>query len=58
MGMRLMVLQHIFDLVNLYQNQLPDEMCHDTREATNNEIDVLLMTLMPKFFSELGISLY
>ncbi|KAF5790019.1 hypothetical protein HanRHA438_Chr09g0389571 [Helianthus annuus] len=32
-------------------------MWHDTREATENEIDVLLMTLMPKFFRELGISL-
>ncbi|KAF5753392.1 putative Ulp1 protease family catalytic domain, papain-like cysteine peptidase superfamily [Helianthus annuus] len=51
-----MVLQHMFDFVNLYQNQFPDEMWHDMREATNNEIDVLLMTLMPKFFSELGIS--
>ncbi|MFS7913411.1 hypothetical protein Hanom_Chr02g00141491 [Helianthus anomalus] len=30
---------------------------HDTREAPDNDIDVLLMTLMPKFFSELGISL-
>ncbi|KAJ0884761.1 putative Ulp1 protease family catalytic domain, papain-like cysteine peptidase superfamily [Helianthus annuus] len=52
-----MVLQHMFDFVNLYQNQFPDEMWHDTREATDNEIDVLLMTLMPKFFRELGISL-
>ncbi|KAJ0890553.1 putative dual-specificity kinase TKL-Pl-4 family [Helianthus annuus] len=52
-----MVLQHMFDFVNLYQNQFPDEMWHDTREATDNEIDVLLMTLMPKFFNELGISL-
>ncbi|KAF5758706.1 putative papain-like cysteine peptidase superfamily [Helianthus annuus] len=52
-----MVLQHMFDFVNLYQNQFPDEMWHNTREATDNEIDVLLMTLMPKFFSELGISL-
>ncbi|MFS7939785.1 hypothetical protein Hanom_Chr05g00456051 [Helianthus anomalus] len=32
-------------------------MWHDTREAMDNDIDVLLMTLMPKFFSELGISL-
>ncbi|KAF5760671.1 hypothetical protein HanXRQr2_Chr16g0756161 [Helianthus annuus] len=52
-----MVLQHMFDFVNLYQNQFPDEMWHDTRVATDNEIDVLLMTLMPKFFSELGIPL-
>ncbi|MFS7947735.1 hypothetical protein Hanom_Chr06g00551721 [Helianthus anomalus] len=52
-----MVLQHMFDFVNLYQNQFPDEMWHDTREATDNEIDVLLMMLMPKFFSELSISL-
>ncbi|KAM0016419.1 putative Ulp1 protease family catalytic domain, papain-like cysteine peptidase superfamily [Helianthus debilis subsp. tardiflorus] len=52
-----MVLQHMFDFVNLYQNQFPDEMWHDTREATDNEIYVLLMTLMPKFFSELGIPL-
>ncbi|KAM0002150.1 hypothetical protein Hdeb2414_s0339g00871871 [Helianthus debilis subsp. tardiflorus] len=51
-----MVLQHMFDFVNLYQNQFPDEMWHDTREATDNEIVVLLMTLMPKFFSELGLS--
>ncbi|KAJ0602670.1 hypothetical protein HanIR_Chr03g0142311 [Helianthus annuus] len=57
MGMRLQVLQHMFDFVNLYQNQFPEKMWHDTREATDNEIDVLLMTLMPKFFSELGISL-
>ncbi|KAF5763209.1 hypothetical protein HanRHA438_Chr15g0690061 [Helianthus annuus] len=33
------------------------KMWHDTREATDNEIDVLLMTLMPKFFRELSISL-
>ncbi|KAF5754401.1 hypothetical protein HanXRQr2_Chr17g0790741 [Helianthus annuus] len=33
------------------------KMGYDTREATDNEIDVLLMTLMPKFFRELGISL-
>ncbi|MFS7910913.1 hypothetical protein Hanom_Chr02g00111781 [Helianthus anomalus] len=48
-----MVLQHMFDFVSLYQNQFPDEMWPDTREATDNEIDVLLMTLMPKSFSEL-----
>ncbi|MFS7934746.1 hypothetical protein Hanom_Chr05g00395321 [Helianthus anomalus] len=52
-----MVLQHMFDFVSLYQNQFLDEMWHDTREAMDNKIDVLLMTLMPKFFSELGISL-
>ncbi|KAM0066688.1 hypothetical protein Hdeb2414_s0002g00051971 [Helianthus debilis subsp. tardiflorus] len=52
-----MVLQHMFDFVNLYQNQFPDEMWHGTREATDNDLDVLLMKLMPKFFSELGISL-
>uniref|UniRef100_A0A251UWR1 Putative peptidase M48 n=1 Tax=Helianthus annuus TaxID=4232 RepID=A0A251UWR1_HELAN len=41
-----MVLQHMFinllhplhDFVNLYQSQFSDEMWHDTRETTDNEI--------------------
>ncbi|KAJ0683135.1 hypothetical protein HanPI659440_Chr16g0655061 [Helianthus annuus] len=41
---------------NMYRSQAV-KMWHDTREATDNEIDVLLMTLMPKFFRELSISL-
>ncbi|KAF5777531.1 putative transcription factor B3-Domain family [Helianthus annuus] len=41
-------------LLNNYRYEY-DYMWHDTREATDNEIDVLLMTLMPKFFREYGI---
>ncbi|KAM0053127.1 putative Ulp1 protease family catalytic domain, papain-like cysteine peptidase superfamily [Helianthus debilis subsp. tardiflorus] len=52
-----MILRHMFDFVNLYQKQFPDKTWHDTREATDNNIDTLLRKLMPKIFTELGISL-
>ncbi|KAF5760473.1 hypothetical protein HanXRQr2_Chr16g0753911 [Helianthus annuus] len=38
-------------------NVIDRQIWHDTREAPDNDIHVLLMTLMRKFFSELGISL-
>ncbi|MFS7900519.1 hypothetical protein Hanom_Chr16g01482731 [Helianthus anomalus] len=34
-----------------------EDMWHNTGEATDNDIDILLKTLMPNFFQELSIPL-
>ncbi|XP_035832676.1 uncharacterized protein LOC110871487 [Helianthus annuus] len=48
------LLQSMFDFVNVYQKQFP-KMWNDTKEATDEDIEKTLKELMPILFDGLGI---
>ncbi|KAJ0622046.1 hypothetical protein HanIR_Chr01g0015681 [Helianthus annuus] len=48
------LLQSMFDFVNVYQKQFP-KMWNDTKEVTDEDIEKTLKELMPILFDGLGI---
>ncbi|KAI7747504.1 hypothetical protein M8C21_016706, partial [Ambrosia artemisiifolia] len=53
-----LVIQHMFEFLHFYVDQFPIRMWNNTSYATDKDIDLMLKTLVPTFFSELGIRIF
>ncbi|KAI7747503.1 hypothetical protein M8C21_008144 [Ambrosia artemisiifolia] len=50
-----LVIRHMFEFLRFYVDQIPIRMWKNTSYATDKDMDLMLKTLMPTFFSELVI---